>query len=107
MNRTERIENLLVHDLPLKHLEVANESDGHHVPAGSETHFKVVLVADEFAGVSRLNRHRRVNALLAPEFDTGLHALAIHTYTEAEWLARHGAAPMSPPCAGGSSDQQG
>ncbi|MBM4203631.1 MAG: BolA/IbaG family iron-sulfur metabolism protein [Gammaproteobacteria bacterium] len=107
MNRTERIESLLAHDLPLQHLEVINESDGHHVPAGSETHFKVVLVADAFAGMSRINRHRRVNALLAPEFAAGLHALAIHAYTEAEWQARHGAVPMSPPCAGGSSGQHG
>jgi BolA protein len=107
MNRAQRIENRLAADLPLKHLEVTNESDGHHVPAGSETHFKVVLVADAFDGVSRVSRHRRVNALLAGEFESGLHALAIHAYTEAEWQARHGSAPLSPPCAGGSSQHQG
>jgi stress-induced morphogen len=31
-------------------LQVTNESYMHSVPAGSETHFKVVLVTDQFAG---------------------------------------------------------
>ena len=99
MNRADRIEAVLGSALPLLHLEVANERHGHHVPAGSETHFKVVLVSTDFAQQSRVARHRRVNALLADEFAAGMHALAIHTYTPAEWQARHGEAPMSPPCA--------
>lgn len=99
MNRADRIEAVLGSALPLLHLEVTNESHGHHVPAGSETHFKVVLVSMDFAQQSRVVRHRRVNALLADEFAAGMHALAIHTYTPAEWQARHGEAPMSPPCA--------
>ena len=102
MDRAQRIESTLADALPLKHLEVVNESGGHHVPAGSETHFKVVLVTDAFDGTSRLARHRQVNALLLPEFGLGLHALAIHAYTEGEWRARHGQAPLSPPCAGGA-----
>lgn len=99
MNRADRIEAVLGSALPLLHLEVTNESHGHHVPAGSETHFKVVLVSTDFEQQSRVARHRRVNALLADEFAAGMHALAIHTYTPAEWLDRHGEAPMSPPCA--------
>jgi BolA family transcriptional regulator, general stress-responsive regulator len=99
MNRADRIEAVLGSALPLLHLEVANESHGHHVPAGSETHFKVVLVSTDFEQQSRVARHRRVNVLLADEFAAGMHALAIHTYTSAEWQTRHGEAPMSPPCA--------
>lgn len=102
MNRTRRIEETLAGALPLEHLEVTNESSGHHVPAGSETHFKVVLVSPSFDGTTRITRHRQINALLAAEFADGLHALAVHAYTAAEWQARHGSAPFSPPCAGGS-----
>lgn len=36
---------------PIKHCEVINESSGHNVPIGSETHFKVVLVSPLFDGV--------------------------------------------------------
>ena len=97
----ERIERKLAAALQPVHLEVANESGGHNVPAGSETHFKVVVVADAFEGERLLARHRRVNEALAAELAGGVHALAIHTYTAHEWQKRFGDAPMSPPCLGG------
>jgi len=87
----------------LQHLEVLNESSGHNVPAGSETHFKVVLVAEEFGGQRLLARHRAVNEVLADELAGGVHALALHTYTVQEWQERFGAAPLSPPCMGAKS----
>ena len=99
--RAERIELCLAENLTLLHLDVADESGGHNVPAGSESHFKVVAVARDFEGATRLARQRSINALLQAEFDGGMHALAMHTYTEQEWQARFGQAPMSPPCAGG------
>ncbi|MBA3448537.1 MAG: BolA family transcriptional regulator [Pseudaminobacter sp.] len=70
-------------------LTVINESHlhaGHHHTADGEqqefdgkgeTHFRVRIVSDAFAGMSRIERHRAVNALLAAELDAGLHALAI------------------------------
>ena len=95
-----RIETKLAEALAPLHLEVVNESDNHHVPPGSESHFRVVLVAEAFDGMRLLARHRRVNELLREEMSS-IHALALHTYTEAEWRARFGTAPMSPPCLGG------
>jgi BolA protein len=96
------IEAKLTDALAPLHLEVVNESANHSVPPGSESHFKVVLVAAEFDGQRLLARHRRVNSVLAQELAGAIHALALHTYTEAEWRERFGAAPMSPPCLGGS-----
>ena len=70
-------------------LSVINESHlhaGHHHADGGhhaefdgkgETHFRVRVVSQAFAGMSRIDRHRAVNALLADEFTAGLHALAI------------------------------
>ncbi|HKI73047.1 MAG TPA: BolA/IbaG family iron-sulfur metabolism protein [Pseudomonadales bacterium] len=92
------IEEKLADAIDLKHLQVVNESSNHNVPAGSESHFKVILVADEFDGERLVNRHRRVNQILADELAGSVHALAIHTYTESEWRSRNGDAPMSPPC---------
>jgi BolA protein len=87
------------------HLEVVNESGNHNVLAGSETHFKVVVVAAEFGDQRLIARHRAVNAVLASELQGGVHALAVHTYTEPEWRARFGAAPLSPPCLGGKAGE--
>ncbi|HEY0220520.1 MAG TPA: BolA family protein [Afipia sp.] len=62
-------------------LDVVDEShlhEGHagHRPGG-ETHFRVHIVSNAFEGKSRIDRHRMVNALLAPELAGGVHALAI------------------------------
>jgi len=96
------IEEKLAQALDPLHLEVINESAKHSVPPGSESHFKVVVVAAEFEGLRLLARHRRVNGVLADELANSIHALALHTYTSAEWRERFGEAPMSPPCLGGS-----
>ncbi|MEM6710290.1 MAG: BolA/IbaG family iron-sulfur metabolism protein [Pseudomonadota bacterium] len=98
----QQIEMQLSASFELSHLEVINESDGHNVPPGSETHFKVVLVSDGFADSSRIARHRAVNRSLAEPLAGPVHALSIHAYSEAEWAQRFGNAPKSPPCLGGS-----
>jgi len=95
------IEKKLTDDFQPLHLEVINESSNHNVPAGSESHFKVVVVSPVFAGKNLLGRHRLINATLAEELNGIIHALAIHTYTEDEWQEETNGAPMSPPCLGG------
>ena len=62
-------------------LDVINES---HLPAGhrtspgtGESHFRVVVVSELFAGKSRLARHRLVNEALAAELKGKIHALAL------------------------------
>ena len=100
--RARRIEQTLDDAMQLQHLEVVDESGNHSVPAGAQSHFKVVAVSPEFEQLSRINRHRLINKLLQAEFDGGMHALALHTYTEQEWRNRFGEAPLSPPCAGGA-----
>jgi BolA protein len=102
-SQQEQITTRLDARFELQHLEVVNESAGHNVPVGSESHFKVVLVCTEFEGLRLLQRHRLVNETLAQQLAGGVHALALHTYTIEEWHKRFGDAPMSPPCMGGSA----
>ncbi len=77
-------------------MKVVNESHLHAGHAGSpgtgESHFAVVVVADAFAGKSRLERHRMVNAALADELAGGIHALAIRAMTPPEYEAAREAA---------------
>ncbi|WP_455207848.1 BolA family protein [Kaarinaea lacus] len=102
MSVQSTIEEKLMNGLDALHLEVVNESNNHNVPPGSESHFKVVMVCNAFEGQSLIARHRTINKLLEDELKNRIHALALHTYTEAEWHERHGEAPMSPPCRGGA-----
>jgi len=84
-----------------EHLEVIDESHMHSGPADGESHFKVIIVSDDFSGKMLIARHRLVNKILEEELNGGIHALALHTMTMEEWFKK-GNAPDSPPCAGGS-----
>lgn len=84
------------------HLEVHDESFRHNVPAGSESHFKVVIVSDRFDNQRLLARHREIYSVLAEELAGSVHALALHSYTQKEWKALQETAPVSPDCRGGS-----
>jgi len=102
MTRRERIEQRLQSALSPTHLEVIDESYMHSVPDGAESHFKVVAVSESFAKQKLVGRHRMVNQALQEEFESGLHALALHTWTPQEWFEKGGVAPDSPECMGGS-----
>lgn len=82
------------------YLQVEDESHMHASGKGAESHFKVVVVSAHFEGQRLLARHRAVNEALAGEFEAGLHALAMHTFTPEEWEARAKPAEKSPNCMG-------
>jgi BolA protein len=69
-------------------LDVVDESHQHagHAGArpGGETHFSVYIVSQAFRGKSRIDRHRMVNAALASELQSGVHALAIRAAAPGE-----------------------
>ena len=66
-----------------KYLELIDESYMHAGHAGAhaqgESHFRVKIKADAFAGKSRVQQHRMVNEALADELKQRVHALAIET----------------------------
>ncbi len=90
--RAERIRTALETAFAPVSLEIADESARHAGHAGAsaagETHFNVAMVADGFAGVSRVERSRRVHAALADEFSGGLHALSLVLRSPDEIISR-------------------
>ena len=86
-------------------LQVTNESYMHSVPVGSETHFKVVLVTEEFAGKRQVQRHQAIYRVLAEELAGPIHALALHTFSSDEWADSQERAPDSPKCLGANKSQ--
>ena len=101
MSTAAEINDILVDALAPVHLDVIDESHRHNVPAGAESHFKLVIVSEAFEGRGLVARHRSVNRLLGAQLAGSVHALGLHTHTPAEWAARGGAVPASPPCRGG------
>ena len=79
-------EALVVMDESHKHAgHIGHPGSGHPgAESASETHFDVKMVAAAFAGKSRVERHRMVNAVLAEELRGGVHALAIQAKAAGE-----------------------
>ena len=89
MTRIERINTILADAFSPERLDILNESDRHaghgdHFDGSGETHLRVRIVAQAFAGMSRIARHRAITALLADELAGGLHALAIEASAPGE-----------------------
>lgn len=102
MTVASAIEQKLLAAFQPSHLAVINESNNHNVPPGSESHFKVIIVAKAFENERLIKRHRLVNAVLAEELADKIHALALHTYTESQWQEQYAEnTPSSPNCLGG------
>ncbi|MDS7595212.1 BolA family protein [Agrobacterium tumefaciens] len=89
MSLRERIETKLKESFSPERLRVIDESHMHagHQPditGTGETHMRVQIMAESFTGKSRVDRHRAINAVLKPELDAGLHALAIEAAAPGE-----------------------
>jgi BolA family transcriptional regulator, general stress-responsive regulator len=96
MSIQSAMEKKLTAALTPDRLDVVNESHlhaGHHhsedhdsgtFDGTGETHFRVRVVSPAFAGMSRIERHRKVNELLADEIAAGVHALAIEAAAPGE-----------------------
>lgn len=90
MSAETRIKEKLTEALRPVRLDVINESEMHAGHRGSpgtgESHFRVLVVADAFAGKSRVERHRMVNEALKDEVGGRIHALALATYAPGETI---------------------
>ena len=95
------IQSKLETDLTPVLLVIDNESHLHGGPA-TESHFKLTVVAEQFEDLVAVKRHQLVYKLLTDELASGVHALALHLYSPAEWRQRQQAVPDSPDCRGGS-----
>ena len=88
MSREQRIRAALSAALNPTEIEIVDESKLHEGHAGAapggETHYRVRLVSEAFAGQSRVARQRAVYAALDAEFAGGLHALSLATLTPDE-----------------------
>ena len=88
LRTADRIEKKLTEALAPDSVKVVDEShqhEGHagHRPGG-QTHFRVYIVSIAFAGKTRVDRLRLVNAILSDELKGGVHARAPHTQAPGE-----------------------
>jgi BolA family transcriptional regulator, general stress-responsive regulator len=88
MSVESQIRERLMVALEPQRLDVVNESELHAGHRGSpgtgESHFRLLIVSPSFAGKSRVERHRMVNAALGDLMRGRVHAMAMQTYAPGE-----------------------
>lgn len=94
----DELERRLLQRFPQARLSLADDSHlhaGHTGSAGGAGHFTVSIVADEFAGLGRIARHRLVYDAVADWMPHRIHALIVKATTPAESAAASGPAPTN------------
>ena len=79
-DRIAKLDSRLRQALSIHALEIEDQSHLHAGHAGAKDgkgHFRVAVVADEFAGLAPLKRHRLVYDAVGNLMDTDIHALTI------------------------------
>ena len=97
----EKIEEKLKTQISFLYVEVINESPNHNVPDGAESHFKVIVVSNDFENMRPVQRHQLIYKVLNEEMKL-IHAIAIHPFTKKEWDNNNQSSSDSPDCLGGS-----
>ena len=84
--RVEKIRQVLTARLAPVELVIRDDSAAHagHAGAREGGHFSVVVVSEQFAGRSRMQRHQLVYAAVADLMRTDIHALSIEARTPQE-----------------------
>ena len=96
-----KIEEKLKTQISSLYVEVINESPNHNVPDGAESHFKVIVVSNDFENMRPVQRHQLIYKALNEEMKL-IHAIAIHPFTKIEWDKNNQSSSDSPDCLGGS-----
>ncbi len=83
MTIAQEIERILRANLNITDLTIINESHLHAGHTGDngtgESHFRVIIASDSFAGLTRVAQHQKIYALLSDLLKTKIHALAIES----------------------------
>ena len=83
MTVAREIEQILRDALDITELKIVNESALHHGHAGDngsgESHFRVMVCAHDFKGLSRVSQHQKIYNLLSELLKERVHALALET----------------------------
>ena len=84
MSSYDNIISSLNNQLHVEHMFLENESSMHNVPANSETHFKLVIVSDDFLHMNKVKRHQLIYKILI-NIMKEIHALSIQAFTIEEY----------------------
>ncbi|XBC43223.1 MAG: BolA/IbaG family iron-sulfur metabolism protein [Buchnera aphidicola (Meitanaphis flavogallis)] len=93
------IKNILTSVLNTTIVEIINESKKHKTFMKNHSHFKIIIVSNDFMKYSLIKRHQKIYCLLSKCMSQyKIHGLALYTYTINEWNKKSNKNLISPIC---------
>ena len=86
-----KIRDILERELNPSHLEIVDHSARHVGHPGADSgggHFEIVVVSEQFDGLSRLAAQRLVYQALGELMAHEIHALSMRTFSSVQWRAQ-------------------
>ncbi len=74
----KEVQELLEKDFPDSQIAIVDTR-------GSGDHFEIMVVSDDFDGVSLIDRHRMIHSALGDNLGAAIHAVEIKAYTTRQW----------------------
>ena len=84
MSSYDEIIDTLNSALKVESIILENESAMHNVPIDSETHFKLVIISNDFIEMTKVKRHQLIYQTLFKTMKK-IHALSIQAFTTEEF----------------------
>lgn len=88
MDMAKQIEDQIRNAIDVSNLTLINESEKHAGHAGDngtgQTHFKLMVVSNDFSGLTRVQRQKLIMQQVKGLFSQGLHALSMTVKTPSE-----------------------
>tara|TARA_B100000959_G_C14969439_1_gene619074 strand:- start:956 stop:1216 length:261 start_codon:yes stop_codon:yes gene_type:complete len=82
---SNKIEKIIVNTFDVSSIEIIDETHKHRGhPQSSGGHFKLIMISNDFKGLSLIERHRMIYKALDSMMKKEIHALSIHVKTTEE-----------------------
>ena len=82
-----QIEDLIKSKMNVIKISIADFSNNHknHSTYEGGGHYQAVIISDDFKGLSLLERHKKIYAILGDLMKNEIHAFSMKTYTNDEF----------------------
>lgn len=80
----DEIKDKLTSQINSKYLDIIDESPKHGGYTGAVSHIKIIIVSNQFDGLSLIKRHQLVYKALGP-YVQKIHAISIVSKTPEQW----------------------
>ncbi|CAL4323260.1 DNA-binding transcriptional regulator BolA [Buchnera aphidicola (Chaitophorus sp. 3695)] len=82
------IEKKIKKTIQVSYLKIYNISFMHPKLKNNNSHFKIIIVAQNFFKINILRRHQIIYNILSKELKKIIHGIEIFTYTPIEWIKK-------------------